>query len=210
MGRFLTSRSFEGGGKQLDAGLPGRGMIRVSAFCRHALQLYFCCLPQFVSCVLLGGLLEDNLHVFRSFGLCPCPPVVVPSPNRYGQTPSVPHYHDPVRLQGEAAYQALLSVSNESLSDLRKAEAQLWLDKCVRLFVLFFCFTLVVPLCCSRLLAFCQPLPDAPLVCYRVPKFRPCHGRQSRKVDRRMPFGLPLQGAHLSFARPFGTDWSIY
>lgn len=31
--------------------------------------------------------------------------------------------------QGQAAYQAMLSVSNETLSDLRKAEAQLWLDK---------------------------------------------------------------------------------
>ncbi|CAM9526842.1 unnamed protein product, partial [Ectocarpus fasciculatus] len=30
--------------------------------------------------------------------------------------------------EGEAAYQALLSVSNKALSELRKAEAQLWLD----------------------------------------------------------------------------------
>ena len=38
---------------------------------------------------------------------------------------------DSTHAQGEAALQALLSVSNEGLSDLRKAEAQLWLDKCV-------------------------------------------------------------------------------
>lgn len=71
--------------------------------------------------------------------------------------------HYPVsstHAQGEAALQALLSVSNEDLSELRKAEAQLWLDKCVNYWLLIYSFSFVKYVANSPHLAARIGLPD--------------------------------------------------